>query len=45
MVPILRAGLVLLEGAATLLPVSQTYHVGYARDEATLEVCGGCGGC
>lgn len=36
-VPILRAGLVLLESAATLLPASRTYHVGYARDEATLE--------
>lgn len=36
-VPVLRAGLVLLEAASTLLPVTQTYHVGYRRDEATLE--------
>ena len=38
MVPVLRAGLILLEAASTLLPVTQTYHVGYRRDEATLEV-------
>lgn len=38
MVPILRAGLVLLEAAATVLPGSQTCHVGYVRDESTLEV-------
>ena len=38
-VPILRAGLVLLEQAATVLPNAATYHVGYVRDEATLEVC------
>lgn len=38
-VPILRAGLVLLEQAATMLPVTQTYHVGYVRNEDTLEVC------
>jgi uracil phosphoribosyltransferase len=36
-VPVLRAGLVLLENAATVLPASQTFHVGYARDEETLE--------
>ncbi|KAH7624331.1 hypothetical protein Ndes2526B_g00520 [Nannochloris sp. 'desiccata'] len=36
-VPVLRAGLVLLENAATVLPASQTFHVGYARDEDTLE--------
>ncbi|KAL6772442.1 hypothetical protein ACKKBG_A30255 [Auxenochlorella protothecoides x Auxenochlorella symbiontica] len=35
-VPILRAGLTLLESAATLLPSSQTFHVGYRRDEETL---------
>jgi uracil phosphoribosyltransferase len=35
-VPILRAGLVLLEQAGTVLPQAETYHVGYARDEATL---------
>ncbi len=38
MVPILRAGLVLLEQAATVLPNSQTMHVGYVRNEETLEV-------
>ena len=37
-VPILRAGLVLLEQAATLLPASETYHLGYVRDEQTLQV-------
>ncbi len=36
-VPVLRAGLVLLENASTLLPASQTFHVGYARDETTLQ--------
>lgn len=36
-VPILRAGLVLLEQAGQVLPFSQTYHVGYVRDEATLQ--------
>lgn len=35
-VPVLRAGLVLLEQAQQVLPVSETYHVGYARDEETL---------
>ena len=37
-IPILRAGLVLLEQAGTVLPASQTFHVGYVRDEATLQV-------
>ena len=37
-VPILRAGLVLLEQASTVLPNSQTLHVGYVRNEETLEV-------
>ena len=37
-VPILRAGLALLDAAATVLPGAATYHVGYVRDEATLEV-------
>ena len=37
-VPILRAGLVLLENAATLLPASETYHLGYVRDDETLQV-------
>jgi len=36
-VPILRAGLVLLEQAQQVIPVSETYHVGYARDEETLQ--------
>jgi len=35
-VPILRAGLVLLESARDVLPASKTYHVGYVRDETTL---------
>lgn len=37
-VPILRAGLVLLEQAATLLPACETYHLGYVRDDETLQV-------
>lgn len=40
-VPILRAGLVLLEQAAMLLPVTQTFHVGYVRNDDTLEVTWG----
>eukprot|EP00775_Hariotina_reticulata_P004850 gene4850-5097_t len=36
-VPILRAGLVLLEQAVTLLPASETYHVGFVRNEETLQ--------
>lgn len=35
-VPILRAGLVLLESARDVLPASKTYHVGFVRDETTL---------
>ncbi len=35
-VPILRAGLALLDGAQALLPLATVYHIGYARDEATL---------
>lgn len=35
-VPILRAGLALLEGAQTLLPLASTYHLGLARNEETL---------
>ncbi|NJL84584.1 MAG: uracil phosphoribosyltransferase, partial [Chloroflexaceae bacterium] len=34
-VPILRAGLALLDGAQTLLPLASIYHLGMARDEAT----------
>ena len=36
-VPILRAGLSLLEGAQTVLPAASIYHLGMARDEETLE--------
>lgn len=36
-VPILRAGLSLLEGAQTLLPLASTYHLGLVRNEETLE--------
>jgi uracil phosphoribosyltransferase len=36
-VPILRAGLALLDGAQSLLPLSSTYHLGMMRDEETLE--------
>lgn len=39
-IPVLRAGLVLLEQAGTVLPMSETYHVGYVRDDATLKVRG-----
>jgi uracil phosphoribosyltransferase len=35
-VPILRAGLVLLEQSSSVLPASVTYHLGYVRDEETL---------
>ena len=35
-VPILRAGLALLEGAQTLLPLASIYHLGLMRDEKTL---------
>lgn len=39
-VPILRAGLGLLEGAQTLLPLASIYHLGLQRDEKTLQpVC------
>ncbi|MGK7876323.1 MAG: uracil phosphoribosyltransferase [Xenococcaceae cyanobacterium] len=37
-VPILRAGLALLDGAQTLLPLASTYHLGLMRNEETLEV-------
>ena len=36
-VPILRAGLALLEGAQTLLPLAAIYHLGLVRNEETLE--------
>ncbi len=35
-VPILRAGLALLEGAQTVLPLASVYHLGLMRDEKTL---------
>jgi uracil phosphoribosyltransferase len=35
--PILRAGLVLAEGAQQLFPAARVYHVGLRRDENTLE--------
>lgn len=37
-IPVLRAGLALLDGAQTVLPVASTYHIGLVRDEQTLEV-------
>jgi uracil phosphoribosyltransferase len=36
-IPILRAGLSLLDGAQTLLPLASTYHIGVVRNEKTLE--------
>jgi uracil phosphoribosyltransferase len=36
-VPILRAGLALLDGAQALLPLASIYHLGLARNEETLE--------
>jgi uracil phosphoribosyltransferase len=36
-VPILRAGLGLLEGAQTLLPLASIYHLGLVRNEETLQ--------
>lgn len=36
-VPILRAGLILLDGVQNILPLAATYHLGLARDEATLK--------
>lgn len=37
LVPVLRAGLAIAEAAQTTIPASVTYHVGYVRDEATLD--------
>ena len=37
-VPILRAGLALLDGAQALLPLASIYHLGLVRNEETLEV-------
>ncbi|OKH18201.1 uracil phosphoribosyltransferase [[Limnothrix rosea] IAM M-220] len=36
-IPILRAGLSLLEGAQEVITANATYHLGYGRDEASLE--------
>jgi len=36
-IPILRAGLALLEGIQSAVPNSSTYHIGLARNEETLE--------
>lgn len=36
-IPILRAGLALLDGAQTLLPLASIYHLGLSRNEETLE--------
>lgn len=36
-VPILRAGLVIVEQISTVLPSQETYHVGYVRNEETLQ--------
>ncbi|MGQ9865527.1 MAG: uracil phosphoribosyltransferase [Pseudanabaenaceae cyanobacterium] len=36
-VPVLRAGLALLEGMQTLMPGAAIYHVGLVRDDATLQ--------
>jgi uracil phosphoribosyltransferase len=36
-IPILRAGLGLLEGAQIVLPVTSIYHLGLARNEETLQ--------
>ncbi|XP_042490541.1 uracil phosphoribosyltransferase-like isoform X3 [Macadamia integrifolia] len=35
-VPILRAGLALVEHASSILPATKTYHLGISRDEMTL---------
>lgn len=35
--PILRAGLALMEGAQSVLPLASVYHVGFVRNEDTLE--------
>jgi len=37
LVPILRAGLVPIEKAQEVLPTFDTFHIGYVRDEDTLE--------
>ncbi len=37
LVPVLRAGLTMLEGAQTVLPLAKTFHIGMVRNEETLE--------
>ncbi|KAL5717252.1 uracil phosphoribosyltransferase [Ranunculus cassubicifolius] len=36
-IPILRAGLALVEHASSILPATKTYHLGMSRDEETLQ--------
>lgn len=36
-IPILRAGLALVEGIQSAVPTGSTYHIGLSRDEETLE--------
>ncbi|KAI3443051.1 uncharacterized protein J3R85_000411 [Psidium guajava] len=36
-IPILRAGLALVEHASSILPATTTYHLGISRDEETLQ--------
>lgn len=36
-IPVLRAGLALMEGIQALLPLSSIFHLGLVRDEETLE--------
>lgn len=36
-IPILRAGLAMLDGAQTLLPLASIYHLGLVRNEESLE--------
>lgn len=35
--PVLRAGLALMDGAQSLLPLASIYHLGFVRNEETLE--------
>jgi len=37
-IPILRAGLALMEGIQSVIPLSSVYHLGMVRNEETLEV-------
>ncbi|MGF1499059.1 MAG: uracil phosphoribosyltransferase [Elainellaceae cyanobacterium] len=36
-IPVLRAGLAMMEGIQAILPLSSIYHLGLVRDEETLE--------